>query len=99
MLTPLPNTVKDMARSRACFGTLARAVPAPGFRASPSSPDGLAPSGFNPSREAWDFLCRRLQRDPYTSEESDTLTMRAAWKAMLAFADRPRIPTHLLEDF
>lgn len=35
---------------------------------------------------AWDLLCARLQRDPKTSEESDTCTLRAAWKAMLAFA-------------
>lgn len=35
-------------------------------------------------REAWDLLCRRLQRDPATSEEDETCTLRAAWKAMVA---------------
>ena len=35
------------------------------------------------------MLCQRLQRDPATSEESDTCTLQAAWKAMLAYAARP----------
>ena len=34
---------------------------------------------------AWDLLCKRLQRDPATSEEDETCSLRAAWKAMLAF--------------
>lgn len=35
---------------------------------------------------AWNMLCDRLRRDPATSEEDDTCSLRAAWKAMLAFA-------------
>jgi hypothetical protein len=35
---------------------------------------------------AWTLLCDRLGRDPATSEESDTCSLRAAWKAMLAYA-------------
>lgn len=42
------------------------------------------------SREeyAFRFLCRRLQRDYETSEESDTISLRAAYRAMIDFADR-----------
>lgn len=42
--------------------------------------------GASVEDEAWNLLCARLQRDPASSEESDTCTLRAAWKAMLAFA-------------
>lgn len=35
----------------------------------------------------WADLCKRLQRDPATSEESDTCTLRVAFKHALAFAD------------
>lgn len=35
----------------------------------------------------WQRLCERLQRDPATSEESDTCTLRVAFKHALAFAD------------
>lgn len=36
--------------------------------------------------KAWVMLCQRLGRDPAASEESDTCSLRAAWKAMIAFA-------------
>lgn len=35
---------------------------------------------------AWRLLCLRLGRDPMTSEETDTCTLRAAWRAMLAMS-------------
>lgn len=45
------------------------------------------------AQRAWDMLCQRLQRDPAISEETDTCTLRAAWRAMLAFhAASDRIP-------
>ena len=42
---------------------------------------------FDPTGDyAWKLLCARLGRDPGTSEESDTCSLRSAWKAMLAYA-------------
>lgn len=35
---------------------------------------------------AWKLLCKRLQRASWEAEEDDTCSLRAAWKAMLAFA-------------
>jgi hypothetical protein len=46
---------------------------------------------------AWEMLCARLGRDPHTSEESDTCTLRAAWRAMLAFSDQEAASPTLLE--
>lgn len=39
---------------------------------------------------AWKTLCRRLNRAPHEAEEDNTLSMRAAWKAMLAFEAEER---------
>lgn len=46
---------------------------------------------------AWEMLCERLGRDPQTSEESDTCTLRAAWKAMMAFSAQEAASPTLLE--
>lgn len=46
---------------------------------------------------AWEMLCERLGRDPQTSEESDTCTLRAAWKAMIAFFAQEAASPTLLE--
>jgi len=46
---------------------------------------------------AWEMLCARLGRDPQKSEESDTCTLRAAWRAMLAFSDQEAASPTLLE--
>lgn len=46
--------------------------------------------------KAWEMLCQRLGRDPATSEESDTCSLRAAWKAMIAFSSwNTRAPADL----
>ena len=37
---------------------------------------------------AWQMLCERLNRDPSQQEETNTLSMRAAYKAMVAFANQ-----------
>jgi hypothetical protein len=34
---------------------------------------------------AWNLLCTRLGRDPTNSEETDTCSLRSAWKAILAY--------------
>lgn len=42
---------------------------------------------FDPTGDyAWKLLCSRLGRDPETSEESDTCSLRAAWSAMIAYS-------------
>lgn len=42
---------------------------------------------FDPNGDyAWKLLCARLGRDPETSEESDTCSLRSAWKAMVSYA-------------
>lgn len=46
---------------------------------------------------AWEMLCARLGRDPKASEESDTCTLRAAWKAMLTFSEQEAASPTLLE--
>jgi hypothetical protein len=50
-------------------------------------------SAENPSREerAWILLCQRLERNPDTSEEYETCTLRSAWKAMIAFEAQERL--------
>ena len=46
----------------------------------------------NRAERAWALLCQRLGRDPDISEESDTCTLRAAWKAMIEFASQAAQP-------
>jgi len=37
-------------------------------------------------QKAFRFLCHRLQRNPDTSEECDTISLRAAYRAMIAWS-------------
>lgn len=42
----------------------------------------------NIERDAFKFLCKGLQRDPESSEENDTCSLRSASRAMASFASR-----------